>query len=82
MTPCPRFSGYGATGDVIEVRPNFGRFKLILTGKAMYATPENLEWAKQQQASGVKIIRYSSKFSPATIRFLKGRVYALSEFHT
>ena len=79
MTLVP-FSGYGTVGDVVDVPRNFGRFCLILSGRAVYPTPENLEWARKFQESGVEILRYSSKTSPATIRFLKGRLYALSKF--
>ena len=72
--------GWGAKGDVIDAPRSFARNELILLGRAMYATPENLEWAEQFRHSGVKIQRFSSKTSPATIRYLKTRVYALSKF--
>ncbi len=29
--------------DIVSVRPNFGRTKLLLPGLAVYASPENLK---------------------------------------
>ena len=41
--------GIGIKGDVVSVRPNYGRSKLLLTGLAEYASPENLEALRKVQ---------------------------------
>ncbi|XP_003746628.1 39S ribosomal protein L9, mitochondrial [Galendromus occidentalis] len=69
--------GYGAVGDVIEVPRNFGRFELIVPGRASYASPEALKWAETLQERGIEVVRFTSKTSPGTIRYLRSRVYAL-----
>lgn len=41
--------GYGNRGDVVDVPVNFGRFELILAGKALYATPFNLKLMEEDR---------------------------------
>jgi len=64
--------GYGNRGDVVEVPVNFGRFELILAGKALYATPFNLklmEEDRKKAADYVKLTKYVMK----TARALKSK---------
>ena len=50
--------------DVVKVRPNFGRTKLLLTGLAIYATPENLEKLTSSPNTDTKeVVKHSSRFS-------------------
>ena len=58
--------GVGLKNDVVTVRPNFGRAKLLLPGLALYASPENLEALKQELLSSNKTVessKHSSRFS-------------------
>ena len=61
-------------GDVVSVRPHFGRNKLLMQGLAMYASPENLKkFAEQKSGEDIKQeVKHSSRFSelvsPVTIQ--------------
>lgn len=57
--------GIGMKGDVVSVRPHFGRHKLLLQGLAIYASPENLKkFAGQKSGENIKQeFKHSSRFS-------------------
>lgn len=63
------FLGVGLKNDVITVRPNFGRNKLLLPGLAVYASPENLKKLKEElantnsQENADALIVHSSRFA-------------------
>lgn len=52
--------------EVVSVRPNFGRSKLLMPGLAMYASPENLEKLKErlrQSNSTAEPLAHSSRYA-------------------
>ena len=58
----------GEIGDVVTVKPGYGRNYLIPTGKAAYATPENLrilgqekEELERKQQADKELVRARSK---------------------
>ena len=56
--------GIGMKGDVVTVRPHFGRQKLLMQGLAVYASPENLKKFADQKSSGDRQeLKHSSRFS-------------------
>ena len=64
--------GVGLKNDVVSVRPNFGRSKLLLPGLAVYASPENLEKLKLdlKNFSGnesTELLLHSSRFAELVI---------------
>lgn len=53
--------GVGNIGDKVSVRPSYAYNKLLLSGLAVYASPENIEkYASKSDAQGQ---RYSSPFA-------------------
>lgn len=62
------FQGVGLKNDVVSVRPNFGRTKLLLPGLAVYASPENLEKLKtdlqnSRETENIEPLLHSSRFA-------------------
>lgn len=58
--------GVGLKNEVVTVRPNFGRFKLLASGLAVYASPENLEKLKKDLENSdntVQTTLHSSRFA-------------------
>lgn len=52
--------------EVVSVRPNLGRNKLLLPGLAVYASPENLEKLKktlEETKHDVNALACSSRFA-------------------
>ncbi|XP_022705321.1 39S ribosomal protein L9, mitochondrial-like [Varroa jacobsoni] len=71
--------GVGYAGDVVEIEMTWDskpRYELLLTGLAEYATPENLEWARQYREK-MDVKRFSSLFSPRIIRLLRDTLFPL-----
>lgn len=65
--------GIGLKNDVVSVRPNFGRTKLLSPGLAIYASPENLEKLKtelEKSSENVQSMLHSSRFAELTRRDL------------
>ncbi len=58
--------GVGLKNEIVTVRPNFGRFKLLASGLAVYASPENLEKLKKDLENSdnkVQTTLHSSRFA-------------------
>jgi len=73
--------GIGLKGDLVSVRPFFGRNKLLMPGLAMYASPENLKKLREQEpgAGDVQQERqHSSRFSELTRRELARQVLCVA----
>jgi len=72
--------GIGMKGDVVSVRPHFGRHKLLLQGLAIYASPENLKkFAGQKSGENIKQeFKHSSRFSELTRRELARQVLCVA----
>lgn len=66
-------------GDVVSVRPNFGRTKLLLPGLAAYASPENLEKLRLTLKDDTKetheVLTHSSRFAELVAKYFCCLVY-------
>lgn len=65
--------GVGLKNDVVSVRPNFGRYKLLLPGLAVYASPENLESLKRELSSENRVVEpltHTSRFAELVLIML------------
>jgi len=71
--------GIGMKGDVVTVRPHFGRQKLLMQGLAVYASSENLKKFADQKSSGDRQeLKHSSRFSELTRRELARQVLCVA----
>merc|ERR1711928_37645 len=71
--------GIGMKGDVVTVRPHFGRRKLLMQGLAVYASSENLKKFADQKSSGDRQeLKHSSRFSELTRRELARQVLCVA----
>ncbi|XP_017785274.1 PREDICTED: 39S ribosomal protein L9, mitochondrial [Nicrophorus vespilloides] len=59
-------AGLGDVGDKVAVRPNYAYNKLLMTGQAVYASPENVEKFKDYQ-SNIEEKTYSSATSQRAV---------------
>ncbi|XP_046650898.1 39S ribosomal protein L9, mitochondrial-like [Daphnia pulicaria] len=69
--------GVGLKNEIVTVRPNFGRFKLLASGLAVYASPENLEKLKKDLENSdnkVQTTLHSSRFAELTRRDLASKI--------
>lgn len=70
--------GIGLKGDVVSVRPNFGRYQLLLPKLAVYSTPENLlKYQKSPEDADVSQSSHSSLYAGLTMKFLSRCVIAV-----
>lgn len=63
--------GVGYAGDVISVDAYYARDHLLLLGKAVYATPENVKYYAQVKKDRPEEPKYSSINAGITIRYLQ-----------
>ncbi|XP_022257120.1 39S ribosomal protein L9, mitochondrial-like [Limulus polyphemus] len=66
--------GLGDRGEVVSVKPLYGRQQLLLPGLAVYASPENLEFGGKKSEKPT----YSSHFASKTIGYLSTRLVSVS----
>lgn len=67
--------GVGYTGDVISVAANYARDHLLLPGKAVYATPENIEYYGKMKKDRPEEAKYSSINAGMNIRLMQSMVF-------
>ncbi|CAG0889878.1 unnamed protein product [Darwinula stevensoni] len=69
--------GYGVRGDVLSLQPHEARKNILLLGKGVYATPENLKLYEKVEGDKDETQTYSSQFVPLTVKQLKKQVICI-----
>lgn len=68
--------GLGQKGSIVSVRPNYAYNKLLLTGLAVYKTPENIAKYQNDDTSNTEEL-HSSPFAQRTVNVFEKRIVAV-----
>jgi len=67
--------GLGTKGEVVTVGKQFGRYNLLLSNRAVYASPENLEiWEKYRKEGKDDDKPYSTAKAALVVKYLQRRM--------